>query len=142
MEKKVAYTTWVENAVGIEGEVGTLDGQLRLPVSSPLKPVAGTNPEQLIGLALATCLNATIEAEEKRRGLTHQSVVRVKVEMGSDTPGYQFWLTALVKIPEVDAPTGEEILAIAERRCPVAKLLGPSTNVTVKLVDDFGEEAQ
>lgn len=139
MEKEVKYTTWVENATGIQGTARSLDGELQVQVSSPLKPVAGTNPEQLDGLALATCLNATIEAEEKRRGYDHQSVVRVKSEMGPDTPGYQFWVTAYVKIPQVDRQTAQAILKKAEQRCPMAKLLGANPNVTIKLVDEFEE---
>lgn len=139
MEKEVKYTTWVENATGIQGPTGSLDGELQVQVSSPLKAVAGTNPEQLVSLAFATCLNATIEAEEKRRGFDHQSVVRVKSEMGPDTLGYQFWLTAYVKIPQVDRATVQAILEKSEKRCPMAKLLGASLNVTIKLVDEFEE---
>lgn len=139
MAKDVKYTTWVENEVGIQGVAGSLDGELAVTVSSPLKPVAGTNPEQLIGLSLATCLNATLQAEEKRQGLLHESVVRVKVEFGPDEPGYQFWLTAYVKIPQVDRATGAAMLATAEQRCPVAKLLAGSANVQVQLVDEFPE---
>ena len=140
MEKKVLYSTTIENAVGIKGEIKSLTGDFKAEVSSPTKPEPGTNPEQLIGSALATCLNATLEAEEKRRGLEHKSVVRVKVEMGYDTPGYQFWLTAMVKIPQVDHEEAEEILKVCERRCPVAKLLYGSQNVVVKLVDEFEED--
>lgn len=106
---------------------------LRWPYLVQLKAVPGSNPEQLIGLALSTCLNATLEAIEKEHGQTHQSKVVTTVKMSRDRFGYQFFLDARVTIPEVDAETAARWLAIAETRCPVAKLVGPSANVTIQL---------
>lgn len=138
MADKILYQTVVENDAGIHGQAKVISGgDLSVLTGNPVQHEPGTNPEQLIGLALATCLNATIEAEEKRRGLSHQSVVRVGITMGFDDPGFQFWLDAQVKIPEVSADEGEKILQKAETRCPVAKLLQGNQNVTVHLVDDF-----
>ncbi|KRN29104.1 OsmC Ohr family protein [Liquorilactobacillus mali] len=107
-----------------------------------MKAVPGTNPEQLLGAALATCLNATLEAEEKRRNLSHQAVVRVAVDMGRDYQGFQFWLRAQVRLPQVNRQETQEILAICEQRCPVAKLLISNSNVSVELVDEFGFEGE
>ncbi|KRL41665.1 OsmC family protein [Liquorilactobacillus nagelii] len=138
MEKKSLYHTEIENRAGLNGYVRSLNGgKFEQLTSSPLKTVPGSNPEQLIGAALATCLNATLEAEEKRRGLSHQAVVRVAIDLGRDYQGFQFWLRAQVKLPQVERQTAQEMLAICERRCPVAKLLASSPNVTVELVDDF-----
>lgn len=140
MDNKVLYHTLVENKDGIQGTTRVLaGGSLSIPVSNPVHNTPGSNPEQLIGMALATCLNATIEAEEKRRGLKHQSEVRVGVDLKFDDPGFQFILDAQVKISEVSLATAQEILAKAEQRCPVAKLLTGSSNVTVRLVDSFEE---
>ena len=59
------YHTEVINDAGLNGHARvTLGGDLDVLTSSPLQDDPGTNPEQLLGLALATCLNATIEAEE------------------------------------------------------------------------------
>ncbi|EHS87328.1 Organic hydroperoxide resistance protein [Limosilactobacillus gastricus PS3] len=134
MDFKSIYQTTVENDMGILGET---KGDLVLRTSSPLSEMPGTNPEQLVGLAYATCLNATIEAEEARRDLVHNSQVRVQVDLGKDVEGYQFKLLVLVRIPEVNRTVAEEILEIAKRRCPMEKLLGQHPNVTVKLVDQF-----
>ncbi|MDV0429553.1 OsmC family protein [Lactiplantibacillus sp. DA1] len=128
----VLYTTHAVNEDGIEGQAYVPEG-LRVTVSSPLKAVPGTNPEQLIGLALSTCLNATLEAIEKEHGQNHQSKVDTTVKMSRDRFGYQFFLDARVTIPEVDAETAAHWLAIAETRCPVAKLVGSSANVTIQL---------
>lgn len=130
----ILYTTKAVNVDGIEGQAYVEDG-LKVTVSSPLKPVAGTNPEQLIGLALSTCLNATLEAIEKEHAQTHQSRVETTVRMSRDRFGYQFFLDAEVTIPEVDTQTAAHWLAIAETRCPVAKLVGASANVQIHLAE-------
>ncbi|VDG17843.1 OsmC family protein [Lactiplantibacillus mudanjiangensis] len=126
------YTTKAINEDGIEGQAYIQDG-LKVAVSSPLKSVPGTNPEQLIGLALSTCLNATLEAIEGEHQQAHQSSVVTTVKMSRDRFGYQFWVDAAVTIPEVDDETAAHWLAIAETRCPVAKLVGDSSNVTIHL---------
>ncbi|WP_461240539.1 OsmC family protein [Paucilactobacillus sp. N302-9] len=135
---KVLYHTEVENDAGLPGVsyVGNQEG-MSLGVSSPLKPDAGTNPEQLVGLALATCLNATLQALEKREGLEHKSKVRVGIDMMHDTHGYQFKLDAQVLIPDQTPENAQRMLDIAETRCPVAKLLHGSDNVNVHIVDEF-----
>lgn len=143
MEKKSLYHTEIENQAGIAGNVRSLvGGEFEQLTSSPLQAVPGTNPEQLLGAALATCLNATLEAEEKRRNLPHQAIVRVAVDMGRDYQGFQFWVRAQVKIPHVERQEAQKILAVCERRCPVAKLLAGSSNVSIELVNEFafGEE--
>lgn len=138
IDNKVLYHTEVENDAGLPGVtyVGEPEG-MSLGVSSPRKPEPGTNPEQLIGMALATCLNATLQAIEERDHLEHKSSVRVGVNMMYDTHGLMFVLQAQVKIPDQTPERAQEMLDLAESRCPVAKLLHGSDNVTVKLVDEF-----
>ncbi len=52
------YHTEVINDAGLNGHARvTLGGDLDVLTSSPLQDDPGTNPEQLLGLALATCLN-------------------------------------------------------------------------------------
>ena len=138
MSEKALYHTVVENRVGIHGPVKVVSGgNLQLTTANPISADPGTNPEQMIGLALATSLNATIEADEHRRGLKHESSVQVGITMLTDDPGFQFKLDAQVIIPQVDRQTAHAMLARAEKRCPVAKLLQDSSNVTVHLVDHF-----
>ncbi|MBD3950006.1 OsmC family protein [Tuanshanicoccus lijuaniae] len=134
MEYQSLYHTQVINKDGIEGVsyVNEPNG-LSVTVSSPMKNHAGTNPEQLLGLSLATCLNATIEAEEKRRGYEHQTVVTVEVDLAKDNPGYQFFVTATVQMPHLDANEAASVLATSLTRCPVAKLLQSSDNVNIQL---------
>lgn len=126
------YTTQAINQDGLEGRSFVPDG-LIVPVASPLSAVSGSNPEQLLGLALSTCLNATLEAIEREHQQDHQSSVVTTVKLARDRFGYQFFVDAQVTIPQVDAATATHWLAIAEQRCPVAKLLGASANVRIHL---------
>ncbi|CAJ1226236.1 OsmC family protein [Lactiplantibacillus xiangfangensis] len=133
MEKfPILYTTRAINEDGLQGRAYVPDG-LAVPVASPLKDVPGTNPEQLLGLALSTCLNATLAAIEGEHNQPHQSRVVTTVSMSRDRFGYQFFVDAQVTIPEVDPATASHWLALAEQRCPVAKLLGGSTSVKIHL---------
>lgn len=136
--KNSEYHTTIENTAGIKGAVRALSGGTTVfTTASPVKADQGTNPEQLLGAALATCLNATLELQERKRGLPHTAVVRVRVDFVTVGDGYEFFLNVQVKIPGADPKVAAEMLATAEHRCPVAKLIGGHPNVTVRLVTDF-----
>ncbi len=63
------YHTEVINDAGLNGHARvTLGGDLDVLTSSPLQDDPGTNPEQLLGLALATCL---INIGRKSRDFSH-----------------------------------------------------------------------
>lgn len=130
------YRTVAINDDGLESH-SYIPGGLDALTSSPENDRPGANPEQFVGLALSTCLNATLEAIEQRRDLPHTSQVHTIVEMARDTRGLQFYVTAQVRIPGVDQATAESMVDLAERRCPVAKLLSGSDNVKVELVKEF-----
>ncbi len=66
------YHTEAVNEKGLSG-VSFIRGNegLALGVSSSLVKGSGTNPEQLVGLAISTCFNATIEIIEQLHKLPH-----------------------------------------------------------------------
>ena len=131
-EFPILYTTKAVNQDGLTGQSYVPDG-IAVAVSSPLAATPGSNPEQLLGLALSTCLNATLEAIEKEHAQPHQSQVVTTVKMSRDRFGYQFLVDAAVTLPGVEPATAARWLALAERRCPVAKLLGDNANVQIHL---------
>lgn len=130
------YRTVAINDDGLDSH-SYIPGGLDAVTNSPLAAKPGANPEQFVGLALSTCLNATLEAIEKRRNLPHRSQVHTIVEFARDVQGFQFYVNAQVRIPGIDPQTAQAMVDLAERRCPVAKLMGGSNNVTVTLVNDF-----
>ena len=72
------YQTEAVNDEGLEGHA-YVPGGIKVETSSPMNSHPGTNPEQLLGMSLATCLEATLEAIEKEHGVPHTAEVHVKV---------------------------------------------------------------
>lgn len=134
------YHTVAVNESGVNG-ASYIENEESYAISSPNSPEAGANPEQFLGLALATCLNATLEAIEQRNDLPHTSKVRVDVYQAPDTVkrGLMFLVDVTVFIPLtdlVDEKRAAAMFKLAESRCPVAKLLGGSENVRFELVHE------
>lgn len=127
------YRTQAINDDGGQGRT-VVPGGLEVPVSSPLSPEsdpAASNPEQLLAMAWATCLNATAQAVVRGR---HRTTVRVEVEL-QDAPergGYEFAVTAFLSAEGRDAASVTALAAQAHARCPVSRLLEGSTTVSVR----------
>lgn len=126
------YRTEAINRTGGEG-VSSVPGGLSVQVSSPLNPErdpAGTDPEQLLALAWATCLNATARriADAGRR-----TAVRVEVELHDEAPGggYEFHVDAYLSVEDAKPGEAERVLAAAHARCPVSRLLSSAATVHV-----------
>ncbi|MFD1430827.1 OsmC family protein [Lacticaseibacillus mingshuiensis] len=141
MSEVSLYHTYVQNHNGLTG-TSFVEGDkgLALGVSSSLIKAPGTNPEQFIGFALATCFNATIRLVEAREKTAEDSALRVRVDIVKDDPGYKFLVTALIAMPEHERQDAERIIAVALDECPVAKLLKDNENVVFRLVDDLNAE--
>lgn len=126
------YRTEGVNRHGVNG-ISWVPGGLEVRVASPLGDAgdpSATNPEQLIALAWATCLNATAQAIVA--GLRRTNV-RVEVELWDAVPGpgFEFHLDAYLSVEGVDSAEAERILAGADQRCPVSKLLREATTARV-----------
>ena len=98
----------------------------------------GTNPEELIGAALAGCytmaLNATLEKESKKaNGIKTEA----KVHFGKDDNGFAITSIDLETKADVDGIEDEEFQQIAEKvkqTCPVSKALAAvQINLTASL---------
>jgi Ohr subfamily peroxiredoxin len=136
------YRTEAINSDGGDGSAAVPDG-LTVTVSSPLnadRDPAGTNPEQLLALAWATCLNATAQAVVARRVRTR---VRVEVELhdAASGGGYEFHVDAYLSVEDADAAETERVLAAAHARCPVSKLIGGAATVDVHAEEFEGAAA-
>lgn len=127
------YRTAAINDDGGTG-VSRVVGGLEVAVANPLSPGADlgrSNPEQLLALAWATCLDATLQAIV--RG-AHRTAVRVEVEL-HDSPqrgGYEFHVTAVVSAEGRSLDETETLAASAHQRCPVSRLLQGASTVRVR----------
>lgn len=133
---KSLFHAEVVNDQALQGEAFVKNDGLRVVISDPLSPDSGTNPEELLGLSLSTCLNATIQALLKGRGLKNKSQVEVHIDLvPEEKGGFFFEVLALAKIEGLPFEKADRIVQAAEKRCPVAKLLEGSKTVTVKTVE-------
>lgn len=128
----IKYSTEAVHTADGNG-VSRVVGGMEVSVSSPLSPTfdtAATNPEQLLALAWATCLNATAQAIVEASVRTH---VRVVVELHDrlPAPGYAFQVDAYLSVAGADVAESERVLAQAHARCPVSQLLSSASTVHV-----------
>lgn len=132
------YHTEAVNEKGLSG-VSFIRGNegLALGVSSSLVKGAGTNPEQLVGLAVSTCFNATIELVERLHNLPHNSVVHTGVDQLKDDTGYQFVVRIQILFNGTPHDEAVKLVEEAKNYCPVAKLIKENANVTFEVVDQF-----
>ena len=104
----------------------------------------GTNPEELIGAALAGCytmaLNATLEREGKKPNSVHTDA---KVHFGKDEAGFAITSIDLETVADIDGIEDAEFQEFAEKvkkTCVVSKALaGTKINLTARLAK--GQEA-
>lgn len=114
------------------GGAVAVPGGLAVRVANPLThadDAAATNPEQLLALAWASCLNATAAVLTSAR-----TRVRVEVELrdAEGRVGFEFHVAAVLSAEGL-APDETEALAVAAHaRCPVSRLLHAAPTVSVR----------
>lgn len=130
-EATVHNTDGVEGTAFVEGE-----GGLSVTTSHPLDNSSGTNPEELFGLAMTTCLNATIESLLSARGMDNKSKVTAKVQLRREASGvgYYFQVYLFASIEGLDMEKAESLVRSAEKRCPVSKLTQDSETIEIQTV--------
>ena len=126
------YSTTVTNDGGTAGWVRVSDGP-QVQTGPPSDPSQGVNPEQFLGMAWSTCLNATVEAVLRDRGVLGadgapvRSCVSVQVSLFREPSGeYAFVPGATVSVEESAGLSEGELQDVAQAahaRCPVSKLL-------------------
>ncbi|MGX7394833.1 OsmC family protein [Carnobacterium mobile] len=126
------------NEDGVNGVAYVKNDELKVTVSSPTSSAPGTNPEELLGLSLSTCLNATIQSLLKARGKKNQSRVEVQVDFMREPSGIGFYFNvlALAQVKGMPFDEADNLIKEAEKRCPVSKLLIGSQTVTIKTIAD------
>lgn len=127
------YETYVVNEGGTSGHIETEDG-LRLDVASPTDPSrTGPNPEQFMGMAWSTCLNATMRAIMKAQKIDAESKVRVEVSFNKQDSGFGYYFTmdAYASIEGMSEAETLKLVEQAHKRCPVSLLIEKNPHVHV-----------
>jgi osmotically inducible protein OsmC len=91
----------------------------------------GSNPEELIGAALAGCFSMALSASLGKAGLTPKSIdTEAQVQLERDGEGFKIAkieLTTRAAIDGIDAAKFESIAQETKKGCPVSKALAGTT---------------
>lgn len=137
------YTAKVENIGGTSGEVRVEDGQT-VATAPTSHADQGSNPEQFLGMAWATCLGETLKVVLSVNDIEALSLVRVEVELHQEPSGNGFYFApkAFISIEGVSDEDAEKYAARAHARCPISKLLMGKGTASIEIEpyknpDDF-----
>jgi osmotically inducible protein OsmC len=109
--------------------------EAQFTVGSRFEGQQGSNPEELIGAALAGCFSMALTVGLEKAGLKPRGI-KTSADVKLDKQGDGFAITAIELATEVNAPGADnaKFQAIAEetkKGCPVSKAL-TGTTITLK----------
>ncbi|MEV8337190.1 OsmC family protein [Leucobacter sp. NPDC077196] len=127
------YTAVARNSDGISGE-SFVDGGLRVRVASPTAEnrAGATNPEELLALSWATCLNAAARVVAGP-GIDVEATVEISLHPLADQ-GFEFSGAAELHFDGVPLDEAHALAAAAHERCPVSRMLSGRSAVRVTAV--------
>ena len=128
--KKSASATWTGGLKDGQGTISTQTGVLReapFGFASRFEDGPGTNPEELIGAALAGCFSMALSLGLGNAGLTPERI-ETKAQVTLDKQGDGFAITTIAlncraRVPGSDADTFQRIAQETKQGCPVSKVL-------------------
>jgi osmotically inducible protein OsmC len=110
-------------------------GEIGFSVGSRFEGQAASNPEELIGAALAGCYSMALTAALERAGLKPQGVrTSADVTLEKLPDGFAITgiaLTSQATVPGADAAQFEQVAEETKKTCPVSKALA-ATPITLK----------
>jgi osmotically inducible protein OsmC len=123
------------------GEISTGSGaldQVLLSYKTRFENAKGTNPEELIAAAHAGCFTMAVAFALQLEGFTptelHTDAV---VTLDQDGTSYRISKSALTlraSVPAIDPQKFSEIVAAAEKNCPVSKVLNVAITLNAQLI--------
>ncbi|MGN2252639.1 OsmC family protein [Frateuria sp. GZRe12] len=128
--KKSASATWSGGLKDGQGTISTQTGVMReapFGFKSRFEDGPGTNPEELIGAALAGCFSMALSLGLGNAGLTPERI-ETRAEVTLDKQGDGFAITTIAlncraRVPGADADTFQRIAQETKQGCPVSKVL-------------------
>jgi osmotically inducible protein OsmC len=130
--KRTALTTWtgdVRNGSGItSGESGYLH-DVKITWSARFETQPGTNPEELIAAAEASCYAMALASNLTKQNTPPQSInAKATLTMRRDESGTKLTklhLDVEARVPGIDAAAFQALAEKTKETCPVSVLLKP-----------------
>lgn len=96
----------------------------------------GSNPEEVLGSALAGCFSMALSLSLETAGAPPKDI-RTEAAVKLDKDGAGFTITSIeltteADVPGIDAAKFEEIAQATKKACPVSKALAAVGNITLK----------
>jgi len=139
MQRK-ASAVWKGGLKDGKGAISAPGGVLNnTPYSftSRFENAPGTNPEELIAAAHAGCFSMALSAQLGGANLTPESIsTNVTLTMEKLDSGWTITashIDVVGKVPGADAATFQKYAELAEKGCPVSKVLNAKISMTAKL---------
>ena len=124
-----------------KGAISTASGALKdypYGFASRFEGKPGTNPEELIGAAHAGCFTMALSKILGDAGFTAEEM-NTKSEITLEKQGDAFAITKAhlilkAKVPGIDQAKFKELAGVAEKNCPVSKVLKAEITLDAALV--------
>lgn len=133
---KALYTTDTYNIEGLDGHAYAKNG-IEVQTSSPLNDNPGTNPEQLLGMSLCTCLVGTMEVILKEHKIDVEPRAHAKISYVRGKEHNEFLVHAQVAVPGQTLSQTRALVSEVENRCCVSQLLRGNDNYSLEAVLDL-----
>ena len=124
-----------------KGAISTKSGALSeypYGFASRFEGKPGTNPEELIGAAHAGCFTMALSLILEQAGFKAEEMnTKAEISLVKQGDGFAITksqLTLRAKIPGIDAAKFQELTGMAEKGCPVSKVLNCEISLDAALV--------
>ncbi|HEX2022940.1 MAG TPA: OsmC family protein [Candidatus Thermoplasmatota archaeon] len=137
--KRSANAVWNGGLKDGKGTLATESGAIQgVPYSFSMRfeNEKGTNPEELIAAAHAGCFSMALSGQLGERGMRPDSVETRATATMEKVDGKmtvtEIHLDVTCRIPNADRAKFEEATQAAKTGCPISRLLGPGTKITMQ----------
>jgi osmotically inducible protein OsmC len=134
--KRSANAVWNGGLKNGKGKFGTHSGVLS-DVSYSFKTRfendPGTNPEELIAAAHASCFSMALGAQLEERGIQPESIQTTSTITFENATLTQSHLDVTVTAPGAEKSRVEEAATAAKQGCPISKVLNLEITMTLKV---------
>jgi osmotically inducible protein OsmC len=124
--KRSAHATWKGGLKDGKGSFSVASGAIRdqaVTFRTRFEDAPGTNPEELIAAAHASCFSMAFSAQLGERGIVPESVETACSVTFENLALTHSLLQVAVKAPGADKVKVEEAAAAAKAGCPISKVL-------------------
>ncbi len=138
--KKTASAVWQGDLKSGKGTISTQSGALNdnpYGFNTRFEDTPGTNPEELIGAAHASCFSMALSMMLGQAGLTAERI-DTTAEVTLDKVGEGFSITTIAltlkaRVPGADENQFQQIANQAKEGCPVSKVLNAQISLNATL---------